>query len=161
MVSVFDRRFADGPFFLPDFNEKDDKVEDVLFMIDTSASMSDKEVATAFSEVKGAVEQYGGRLRAWLGFFDAAVIEPVRFEDVDDLLAIRPAGGGGTSFHVVFRYVEEKMAEKPPRFLILMTDGCAPFPLEEAARGIPVLWLITTDLEPPWGKVARLKTENA
>lgn len=36
-----DRRFGENPFFLPDFNDKDDLVEDILFMIDTSASMSD------------------------------------------------------------------------------------------------------------------------
>ena len=28
-----------------------------------------------------------------LGFFDAAIIEPVPFETVDEFLAIRPAGG--------------------------------------------------------------------
>ena len=28
-----DRRFDESPFFLPDFNVKDDLVEDILFMI--------------------------------------------------------------------------------------------------------------------------------
>lgn len=28
-----DRRFDESPFFLPDFNDKDDLVEDILFMI--------------------------------------------------------------------------------------------------------------------------------
>ena len=41
-----DRRFDDNPFFLPDFNEKEDKVEDILFMIDTSGSMSDDMMTT-------------------------------------------------------------------------------------------------------------------
>lgn len=34
-----DRRFDDSPFFLPDFNGKEDMVEDILFMIDTSGSI--------------------------------------------------------------------------------------------------------------------------
>ena len=34
-----DRRMDDCDFFLPDFNEKEDIVSDILFMIDTSASM--------------------------------------------------------------------------------------------------------------------------
>ena len=33
-----DRRFDGGDFFLPDFNEKDDKVENILFMVDIQFS---------------------------------------------------------------------------------------------------------------------------
>ncbi|MBP5222367.1 MAG: hypothetical protein J6Z35_04305 [Lachnospiraceae bacterium] len=36
-----DRRFGESDFFLPDFNEKDEKIMKILFMIETSASMSD------------------------------------------------------------------------------------------------------------------------
>ena len=43
-----DRRFDDSPFFLPDFNGKEDRVEDILFMIDTSGSMSDDMIAAAY-----------------------------------------------------------------------------------------------------------------
>lgn len=58
-----DRRFEDSPFFLPDFNEKDDVVKDILFMIDTSGSMSDRMITAAYSEVKGALDQFNGKLR--------------------------------------------------------------------------------------------------
>lgn len=64
-----DRRFDESPFFLPDFNEKDDKVEKILFVIDTSGSMSDKAITAAYSEIKGAIDQFNGRLSGWLGFF--------------------------------------------------------------------------------------------
>lgn len=152
-----DRRFSDGPFFLPDFNEKDETVEDVLFMIDTSGSMDDDDVVAAYSEVKGALDQFDGKLRGWLGFFDAAVIEPRPFEDVDSLLDIKPAGGGGTDFAIVFKYVFQYMQDRLPASIIVLTDGCAPFPKESAARGIPVLWLLNNEkAEPPWGKVARI-----
>ena len=57
-----DRRFDDSPFFLPDFNGKEDRVEDILFMIDTSGSMSDDMIAAAYSEVKGAIDQFNGKL---------------------------------------------------------------------------------------------------
>lgn len=46
-----DRRFDDCPFFLPDFNDKDIKPENILFMIDTSASMKDDMVTAAYSEI--------------------------------------------------------------------------------------------------------------
>lgn len=64
-----DRRFDDNPFFLPDFNEKAEKVEDILFMIDTSGSMSDEMITQAYSEVKGAIDQFDGRVKGWVGFF--------------------------------------------------------------------------------------------
>ena len=43
-----DRRFDDSPFFLPDINDKEDRVEDILNMIDTSGSMSDDMIAAAY-----------------------------------------------------------------------------------------------------------------
>ena len=155
-----DRRFQESPFFLPDFNElgKNGEPVDILFMIDTSGSMSDKEITAAFSEVKGAIDQFDGKLKGWLGFFDAAIIEPKPFESVDDVLKIKPAGGGGTDFQIIFEYVHQHMENKLPACIIILTDGYAPFPQEHLARDIPVLWLIdNSDVEPPWGKVARIK----
>lgn len=69
---------------------------------------------------------------------------------------IRPKGGGGTSFEVIFRYVRTEMEEDLPVSIIILTDGYAPFPKEDAAMGIPVLWIINNEnVTPPWGKVAR------
>ena len=154
-----DRRFQDSPFFLPDFNEmeRNGQPEDILFMIDTSGSMSDSEITAAFSEVKGAIDQFDGKLQGWLGFFDAAIIEPKPFESVDDVLRIKPAGGGGTDFQIIFEYIHRHMQHKLPACVIILTDGYAPFPQEHLAQDIPVLWLIDNDkVEPPWGKVARI-----
>lgn len=155
-----DRRFDDSPFFLPDFNGKDDMVEDILFMIDTSASMSDTMIAHAFSEVKGAIEQFDGKLKGWLGFFDAAIIEPKPFSDIEEFKLIKAAGGGGTDFQIIFEYVARYM-KKTPASIIILTDGYAPFPQEKLTGGIPVLWLLNNeDVQPPWGKVARIKVYN-
>lgn len=154
-----DRRYQDSPFFLPDFNELGEtgEVMDILFMVDTSASMTDKEITAAFSEVKGAIDQFDGKLKGWLGFFDAAIIEPQPFESVEDVLKIKPAGGGGTDFQIIFEYVHRHMQDNPPACIIILTDGYAPFPKEHLAQGIPVLWLIDNDnIDPPWGKVARI-----
>lgn len=151
-----DRRF-DGPFFLPDFNGKEDSVENILFMIDTSGSMSDDMITAAYSEVKGAIDQFDGKLKGWLGFFDAAIIEPKPFENEEEFRVIKPAGGGGTDFQIVFEYVIKHMQDNPPASIIILTDGYAPFPKEHLARGIPVLWLLNNEsVSPPWGKVARI-----
>ena len=153
-----DRRFDDSIFFLPDFNAKDDIAEKILFMIDTSASMSDEMISAAYSEIKGAVDQFDGKLSGWLGFFDAEVIEPVPFSDTTELLAITPSGCGGTNFHVIFSYIREKMTDSLPVCIIILTDGHAAFPDEECSCGIPVLWLLNNnEIVPPWGKIARIE----
>ncbi len=153
-----DRRFSDSDFFLPDFNDTDIKAENILFMVDTSGSISDDMLTAAYSEVAGAIEQFGGKLGGLLGFFDAAVYPPVPFESVSDVKAIRPKGGGGTDFHVIFDYVNKKMDDKPPSVIIILTDGYAPFPPQTMSNGIPVLWLINNqEVTPPWGKIARIE----
>ena len=152
-----DRRMEECDFFLPDFNEKEDIVSDILFMIDTSGSMSDDMVTAAYSEVKGAIDQFDGKLNGWLGFFDAAIIEPKPFEDESEFRIIEPVGGGGTDFAIIFEYVKQYMTDKLPASIIILTDGFAPFPPESAAMGIPVLWLLNNEeVEPKWGKVARI-----
>lgn len=152
-----DRRFDDSPFFLPDFNGKEDRVEDILFMIDTSGSMSDDMIAAAYSAVKGAIDQFNGKLKGWLGFFDAAIIKPQPFSDENEFKIIKPAGGGGTDFQIIFEYVFHHMSDKLPASIIILSDGDAPFPLEKLAGGIPVLWLLNNEeVNPPWGKVARI-----
>lgn len=152
-----DRRFDDSPFFLPDFNGKEDRVEDILFMIDTSGSMSDDMIAAAYSEVKGAIDQFNGKLKGWLGFFDAAIIKPQPFSDENEFKIIKPAGGGGTDFQIIFEYVFYHMSDKLPASIIILSDGYAPFPQEKLAGGIPVLWLLNNEeVNPPWGKVARI-----
>ena len=152
-----DRRFDESPFFLPDYNEKDETVKDILFMIDTSGSMSDEAITAVYSEIKGAIDQFNGHLQGWLGFFDAEVVEPKPFSSEEEFRIIRPKGGGGTRFDIIFKYVEKHM-DTLPASIIIMTDGYADFPKEEEAMEIPALWLLVTDdVEPPWGKVARIK----
>lgn len=152
-----DRRFDDSPFYLPDFNDKDDLVKDILFMLDTSASMSDEIITVAYFEIKGAIDQFDGRLQGWLGFFDAAIIEPKPFSNEKEFRIIKPAGGGGTDFQIIFEYVSKHMQDNPPASIIILTDGYAPFPKESLSMGVPVLWLLNNDdVEPPWGKTVRI-----
>lgn len=153
-----DKRFNESPFFLPDLNDSEMEVNDILFMIDTSGSINDKMLMYAYSEIKGAIDQFDGMLQGWLGFFDAMCYDPIEFCSEDELLKIKPIGGGGTNFDVIFEYVFQYMNDKIPKSIIILTDGYAPFPTEEIARDIPVLWLINNDkVTPPWGKIARIK----
>ena len=50
--------------------------------------------------------------------------------------------------------------DNPPVSIIILTDGYSPVPPKSAAMGIPVLWLINnTEVDPPWGKVARIEED--
>ena len=152
-----DRRI-DGPFFMPDFNEmveKEDDPKEILFMIDTSGSVNSNQITQAYSEIKGALEQFTS-LTGYLGFFDYVVYEPKEFSSIEDILEIIPKGGGGTNFFAVFEYVNN--LENKPKAIIILTDGYARFPKESVRNGIPVIWVMNNDkVTPPWGEVARMK----
>lgn len=150
-----DRRY-DAEFFMPSFSEMDENLEDVLFMVDTSGSMTIEDITLVYSEINGAIQAFDGRLKGLIGFFDAKVYDPIPFDSSIDLTKIIPKGGGGTSFHNVFRYVMQM--ENKPKYLIILTDGYASFPKEEEKGNIPLLWLLTNDeVKPPYGKVAIMK----
>ena len=83
-----DTRFSESPFFLPAFNDTDVNVQNILFMIDTSGSMDDDMITAAYSEVKGALDQFNGKLKGWLGYFDAKVVPPKPFDSYETLINI-------------------------------------------------------------------------
>ena len=47
-----DKRMQDSPFFLPDFNGTEVEVSDILFMIDTSGSMTNEMINNSFASAK-------------------------------------------------------------------------------------------------------------
>lgn len=150
--STPDRRYSDG-VILPSFQENitGGKIENIWFVVDTSGSISDETLGSAYREIKSAAEQIGS-LSGIISFFDTAVSDPVPFDSIDDLKDIEPVGGGGTNFHAVFRYLSENF-EEMPNLIIIATDGYASFPNEDLALGTPVIWLIIdSNVTPPWGE---------
>jgi len=155
-----DKRYEDTGFFLPDFNDTSEKIDKVFFMIDTSGSITQKELNSAYLEIKGCLEQFE-QFEGYVGFFDSVTYPPEPFHNVTDLYNIKPKGGGGTSFFSIFNYIKKNMEGEYPKRVIIITDGCAPFPSEEQALGIPILWLITNKImTPKYGEVARIKMKK-
>lgn len=160
-----DRRLNDYDFFFPSFDEKNqDKPQKLLFAIDTSGSISEDMLTKAYSEVKGAIEQFDGYIDGYICFFDARMSEVKEFNTTDDLKKIPPLGGGGTDVTVVFDYLEKNRNDF--KTLIVLTDGYTPYPKEEP-KGLYVIWVISNNnlikLDdgdnkngPPFGKVILL-----
>ena len=155
--TVPDRRFQ-GDVLLPSFREniRGDTVKGLWLFVDASGSVTDKELAVLMKEIYSAYEQVEN-ISGRISFFDAEVSKPVSFESYDALSAVKPVGGGGTSFKNIFRYLSEIDEDMLPDIILIFTDGYAPFPDEDAAMNIPVVWLILdSPVEPPWGNTIRL-----
>lgn len=155
-----DKRSDEIGFFLPDYNEKEFIVQDVLFMVDTSGSISEEDLNEAYTEIQHAIDLFNGKLTGWLGFFDADITEPLPFSSSNDVRKISPYGGGGTDFCPIFDYMARHRSGHLPACLIIYTDGFGTFPSRTATLGVPVLWLINNhEVTPPFGKVARVGTD--
>ena len=149
-----DRRYYEAEFFMPDYNVTSVTTKAILFMVDTSGSVTDETLNRVYAELHGAIEQFPG-LQGMIGFFDAHVHRPVPFDSVNSLSQIVPRGGGGTSFYALFREIRAWFSEILPSCIVVITDGIGTFPDEKAANGIPVLWLLTDkEICAPWGKNA-------
>ncbi len=155
-----DRRY-DGPFFLPDLGAKEDRIRNVVFLVDTSGSMTRGMIERAFSEIKGAIEQFDGRLTGFIGAGDTQVRELIPFDETASVMDVVPVGGGGTDFEQPIRFVIDEMRDEPPSCIVYVTDGYCDFPPQSITQGVPLLWLITTDVKPPWGRVAYVSAEDA
>lgn len=147
-----DRRY-DGDFLMPSFRENmfGDAVKGLWLMVDASGSIDDEALSEVMNEIYAAYSQLDN-ISGRLAFFDSKLYEFHPFESLDDLKEIQPKGGGGTSFHVIFKHLKSIDEEERPALILIFTDGYAAFPDEEAAIEIPVVWLIKgSSVEPPWG----------
>lgn len=154
-----DRRFASCDLIIPSFAESwGEKVEKLWFCVDTSGSMSVETISEIMTEIMQAILMFE-KLSGMISFFDTSITEPVPFEDAQDFSRIRPQGGGGTSFDVIFRYMKDKMEEDLPCAVIILTDGYCSYPKESEALNVPVLWIIYDNTqEAPWGRTVFVKT---
>ena len=84
-------------------------------------------------------------------YCDAAIAHIDVFEK-HDTPTFEMHGGGGTDFRPPFEHVAAE--DLAPKCLVYLTDGYGPFPKDPPPY--PVLWLMITDVVPPWGEVVRI-----
>ena len=157
-----DRRlYSVTDVFLPSFNEETDLVKDFIFVIDTSGSIHDKELTVFYSEIVGCIQQFGS-LRGHLLFCDTEVAAEYEIEDVSDILAAKPAGGGGTRMEAAVEYTMKKQesGEWDVSGMAILTDCWDGYNLKEGEVPFKTLWLSTTERKgPSYGTTVPFKVE--
>lgn len=127
---------------------------DVCIAIDTSGSITEKELKIFLSEIKGIMESYTDyKIHLWC--FDTAVHNPQVFnqETMHDILTYEPKGGGGTDFDANWTFMKENQIE--PKKLIVFTDMC-PFGSWGDPDYCDTVWIsVMSDTIAPFGITAK------
>ncbi len=134
-----DRRFLGQPFYLPDLGSEE-SLKNVIFVLDTSGSISQKELSQFVSEIKNLMK-YFPQSKGWVMDCDAAVGQIIPLEDMNKPKADGWMGGGGTSHVPVFREIKKKAWT--PKVVVCFTDLYTEFPTTKPSY--PVLWLVPRD----------------
>lgn len=130
---------------------------DVSIAIDTSGSISQKQLEEVLSEVVGLMDMYAEfTLRIWQ--FDTQVYgyETFTKDTSGDLLHYEIKGGGGTSFAANWAFMKEEGIE--PKLFIMFTDGESFDGWGDPDWQDDMLWIINNpynkQIEPPYGAYA-------
>ena len=143
------RKWASLGIYLPGLYSE--RMGEVDVGVDTSGSISDAVLAAFVGHTNEVKNQMRPTLMRMI-YCDAAVNHVDEFEEHDEITPT-PCGGGGTDFRPVFDLIETEQWE--PKCAMYLTDGYGPFPKNPPPY--PVLWLMTTDVMPPWGEVVRIE----
>jgi len=150
----FDRRFVWQKLYL---EEVAGEAVHVCICIDTSGSVSSKEMQEFLSETTAILDAYP-HVQGHLFYADANLYGPYDFGRGEEIPP--PKGGGGTSFVPFFNWVQKHQTHGFDPLCIYLTDGYGAFPNE--SPDAPVLWVVcaggsdTKDF--PFGDVVRMGT---
>jgi len=133
---------------------------DICVAIDTSGSISNKQLTTFLSEVKSIMDQYTDyKIHIWS--FDTEVHNPEIFTPDKQIVDYRPAGFGGTEFTANWKFMKEQDIQ--PKKLIVFTDGY-PFGSWGDENYCDTLWVIHSNhdktLKAPFGVTTHYEDEK-
>lgn len=148
------RRYVHSGIYLPALEST--TLGEIILLVDTSGSISQKEINLLISEIKGILSAFPN-IELTLIWVDAKV-QGVETITANDLEHVKPKGGGGTDFKPGFEYIEQEGLN--PIATLYFTDGyCNSFP---EPPDFPHLWILTDKLEkwdPPFGETIILEGE--
>ena len=140
-----------------------DHIQRWLAMLDTSGSMSDKDMAFVISQLKVLVAKG----------CDGLVVpcdatphweKATAVKNLEDLQKTKVAGRGGTVFDDFFRHYRGKVGEDFDAIIILTDGDCGVIPAS-LKPPIPITWVLTNPaklagFKPSFGRVAPLRNER-
>lgn len=172
-LSYPDRRFVHRGLYLEGPVEEEELLADIKICVDTSASMSDRDVAVALHQIGQLLRQY--RVKAELVFWDEEVEAVAPFETNRELEIGRKQamGRGGTNPNCLFERFSRTSAlgyvQKQAQLLLIFTDGYFD-PLDRRYRRAfdrDTIWILCAqeskpleEFRPGFGHVARLRSEG-
>ena len=150
----FDRRLIHSGLYLE--NLEGESIN-VFCCIDTSGSISDKEIDKFMGEVKGIVDSYPN-LNCKIWYADHCCYGPYEIKSINNIP--KPIGGGGTNFSPFFSDICKDKYANMESVCIYLTDGYGAFPSKEP--DLPVLWVVLPGGASknffPFGDIVRLNS---
>jgi predicted metal-dependent peptidase len=137
------RQVAYGEFLMPSFHQPRPRPG---FLIDTSGSMQETQLARAVAELGGLTRQLGYSTEVVVACCDAAVHD---VKKVFNAAQLQLFGGGGTDIGAGLRWFTDRKSD-PIDLLVIVTDCLTPWPEEKPP--FPVITIRVGDgAPPPWG----------
>lgn len=146
------RQGAYGPVVIPALRQP---VPEVAVVVDTSGSMSDRQLSQALAEVAGVLQAAGQRQGVTVLAVDAAVQAARRVFRPDQVCL---AGGGGTDMGVG---IDAALQLRPrPQVVVVITDGYTPWPERPPGRARVIVALVGDGESPSWAKTIKVEGHN-
>ena len=143
------KKFMPHGIYLP--NVEHFGAGDIVIGCDTSASVSNEELAVFLGEINGMAQDMQPRSITVIGC-DAKVQSVDFYGHGEDVQSINSKGRGGTEVTPVFDYIEEHGL--PCDSFIYFSDMYV-YDFPANAPDYPVLWVSTGATDAPWGEVVK------
>lgn len=162
-----DKRFISRGMTLPGPKKlENDTLSNIKVCIDTSGSISDQDLGIALNQISQLLKKF--KAEAEVLYWDTQVREVAPFNNIQELIKIKPKGGGGTDVNCVFEHFNSRDyrigKKQKPSIIIIFTDGYFGDVSEKYRRYTDTIWIINGDyyktFKPPFGRKATLKISD-
>lgn len=147
------RRYMQQGLYLPEIN--DTQMGEMIIAIDSSGSIDDTTMSKFLGAIEGVAEQVKPRAIKVV-ICDARVHVVHEFQRDEPIENVKLVGGGGTDFCPVFDMIDA--SDDRPACVMYLTDGYGRFPDQPCDS--PTLWVMTSEVQAPWGETVRLETDE-
>jgi len=159
-----DKRFISRNMILPGPKRlENDTLENIKICIDTSGSISDKDLGIAMTQIAQLLKLF--KAKAEVLYWDTEVRATAEFEDIETLIKQKPVGGGGTDANCIFEHFEtgdyKKWKKAKPSIIIIFTDGYFGEVDSKYKKYKDTIWVIDKNngFKKPFGLMAKFKVE--